>query len=54
MTKKVLPVRIVLKEGPVIIRSLNGAGISAEYDLLEDKTWAGSTSLHDLGYKLIL
>jgi hypothetical protein len=33
MPEKAFPVKIVLKEGPVIIRSLNGAGISAEYDL---------------------
>jgi len=33
MTEKPLPVRIVLNEGPVIIRSLNGTRVSAEYDL---------------------
>jgi hypothetical protein len=33
MTEKALPVRIVLKEGPVIIQSLKGAGVRAEYDL---------------------
>lgn len=33
MTENVLPVQIVLKEGPIIIRSLNGAQVNAAYDL---------------------
>jgi hypothetical protein len=36
MAEKALSVKIVLKEGPAIIRSLNGAGISAKYDLWND------------------
>src|SRR5437763_1614402 len=36
MTEKVPPVRIVRKDGPVIIRSLNGAQVNAEYDLWND------------------
>src|SRR5438093_2584523 len=36
MTEGAPSVRIVLKEGPVVIRSLNGAGINAEYDLWDD------------------
>jgi hypothetical protein len=36
MREKALPVRIALKDGPVIIRSLNGAHLSAKYDLWND------------------
>jgi hypothetical protein len=36
MIEKALPVQIVLKEGPVIIRSLNGAQVNAAYDLWND------------------
>jgi len=36
MTEEALRLRILLEEGPVVIRSLNGAGISAEYDLWDD------------------